>query len=249
MKVGGGRGGRIGSRDETFRLRVDKRSAGFAGVREGSLQALIHHRHHHPRPRGPSSSFLLWLETSPHLQEEQWESFIWLINYYLATPDWTNSTDTIRYKWMLSVPQNKEVIVRKNTDLLTILLLIFIIVFFLAVHISVHLSILQGQRLLMQTHSASSESVGKSEFPVGNVLWNAPSTRITPSESQSRLMYHKLTIKVLLFTERKLWTFKLYCKSCVFLTDSAITLTSLYSWTWEKAWWCFTSDAWMVLLC
>lgn len=85
--MGGGRGGRIGSRDETFTLRVDKRSAGFAGVREGSLQALIHHRHHHPRPRGPSSSFLLWLETSPHLQEEQWESFIWLINYYLATPD------------------------------------------------------------------------------------------------------------------------------------------------------------------
>lgn len=72
------------------------------------------------------------------------------------------------------------------------------------------------------------------------------------SESQSRLMYHKLTIKVLLlFTERKLWTFKLCCKSCVFLTDSATrrTLTSLYSWTWEKAWWCFTSDAWMVLLC
>lgn len=160
---------------------VDKRSAGFAGVREGSLQALIHHRHHHPRPRGPSSSFLLWLETSPHLQEEQWESFIWLISHYLATPDWTNSTDTIRYKWVFECSsKQREVIVRKNTGLLTILLLIFIIVFFLAVHISVHLSILQGQRLLMQTHSASSESVGKSEFPVGNVLWNAPSARITP---------------------------------------------------------------------
>lgn len=177
---------------------MGKRSAGFAGVREGSLQTLIHH--HHPRPRGPSSSSLLWLEMSPHLQEEQRESFIWLINYYLATPDRTNSTDTVRYKREFSVPQKqRKIIVRKNTGLLTILLLIFIIIFFLAVHVSVHLSVLQGQRLLMQTHGAF--RIRKSEFPVGNVLWNAPSTRITPLENseetnvpQSKFYYCLLNI-------------------------------------------------------
>lgn len=58
---GGGVKGHVGGLGS-----LGERSEGFAG----SLWVLNHHLHH-PRLQGPSSSSLLWSETSPHLQRIQ----------------------------------------------------------------------------------------------------------------------------------------------------------------------------------